>query len=44
MDGNLNSVESADLIKQIQEALKRIRELEKEMVQLKKRVQVLENP
>lgn len=41
-DPNLNSVEKDNILKQLVEALKRIRTLEKELLKLQKRVQVLE--
>lgn len=42
-DPNLTSVQQDNFLKQLIEALKRIRVLEKEVLILKKRVQVLES-
>lgn len=41
-DPNLNSVERDNILKQLLDAIKRIRTLEKEVLRLQKRVQVLE--
>lgn len=42
MDKNLNSVQQESLILLLREALKKVAELQKELLLLKKRVQVLE--
>ena len=43
MDVILNSIEKDDLLKLLRQALKMIEVLQKEIVLLKKRVQILEN-
>ena len=44
MDKNLNSIQEDNLLQQMAEILRQLKKLEAEILQLKKRVQVLENP
>ena len=44
MDENLNSIEKDDLLKLLRDALKLIGVLQKEIIAIKKRLQIIENP
>lgn len=44
MDKNLNSIQEDNLLQQIAELLRQLKKIEAEILQIKKRLQVLENP